>query len=54
MCIEQTDHSLLITEAMNMKSAWSANGVNQICEFADQKNSLQSVNHNLHVAPGGQ
>lgn len=25
-------------------------GVNQICESTDQKNSLQCVNHNLHVA----
>lgn len=25
-------------------------GVNQICECTDQKNSLQCVNHNLHVA----
>lgn len=25
-------------------------GVNQICESTDQKNSLQCVNHDLHVA----
>lgn len=27
-------------------------GPNQICESADQKNSLQCVNLDLHVAPG--
>lgn len=52
---KQIYHTQVVTEAMNTKSTrchgWRTDGVNQICEFADQKNSLQSVNHNLHMAP---
>lgn len=42
------------TETMNTKYTCHVNtdidGVNQICESTDQKNSLQCVNQDLHVA----
>jgi hypothetical protein len=44
----------LVVETMNTISTRHVNmdidGANQICESTDQKNSLQCVNRNLHVA----
>lgn len=35
---------------INVSCYTHVDGVNQICESTDQKNSLQCVNHDLHVA----